>query len=134
MVIVVRRAVQKLYTFKEGDFPNLHLNDIEDMLLIHVQKKLFNLDGDDIVDLAAALLMFTRRIIIQKGLKMSKSYTMSYDLNGVVYLNSRDHKKLIRADELYKFSDGALQSVRDTLHYSLLNFKLGYNKDMPRRK
>ncbi|GKA14611.1 hypothetical protein Tco_0694257 [Tanacetum coccineum] len=62
--IVVRRAVQKLYTFKEGDFLNLHLNDIEDMLLLHVQKKLFNLYGDDIVDLAAALIMFTTRIII----------------------------------------------------------------------
>ncbi|GKE61486.1 hypothetical protein Tco_1511853, partial [Tanacetum coccineum] len=97
--IVVRRVVRKLYTFKEGDFPNLHLNDIEDMLLLHVQKKLFNLDGDDIVDLAAALLMFTRRIIIQKGLKMFR----------VVYLDSRDHKKLMRADELYKFFDKALQ-------------------------
>ncbi|GJW72957.1 hypothetical protein Tco_0132327 [Tanacetum coccineum] len=28
--IVVRRADRKLYTFKDGDFPNLHLNDIED--------------------------------------------------------------------------------------------------------
>ncbi|GJX09811.1 hypothetical protein Tco_0199670 [Tanacetum coccineum] len=53
--IVVRRADWKLYTFKEGDFPKLHLNDIEDMLLLHVQNKLFNLDGDDVVDLAVAL-------------------------------------------------------------------------------
>nr|GFB88524.1 hypothetical protein [Tanacetum cinerariifolium] len=29
---------------------------------------------------------------------------------------------------------GKSPSVRDTLHYRLLNFKLGYNKDMPRRK
>ncbi|GJU34431.1 retrotransposon protein, putative, ty3-gypsy subclass [Tanacetum coccineum] len=29
--IVVKRADQKLYTFKEGDFKRLHLNDIEDM-------------------------------------------------------------------------------------------------------
>ncbi|GKE79936.1 hypothetical protein Tco_1549936 [Tanacetum coccineum] len=34
--IVVRRADQKEYTFKEGDFPRLHLNDIEDMLLLHI--------------------------------------------------------------------------------------------------
>ncbi|GJW72960.1 hypothetical protein Tco_0132330 [Tanacetum coccineum] len=27
---VVRRVDHKLYTFKDGDFPNLHLNDIED--------------------------------------------------------------------------------------------------------
>ncbi|GKG60591.1 hypothetical protein Tco_0614153, partial [Tanacetum coccineum] len=40
----------------------------------------------------------------------------------------------MRADELYKFSDSTLKSVRDTLHHSLLNFRLGYNKYMPRRK
>nr|GEV22079.1 hypothetical protein [Tanacetum cinerariifolium] len=54
--IVVRRADTKLYTFKEDDFQKLHLNNIEDMLLLHVQKKIFNLDGDDIVDLEAAKL------------------------------------------------------------------------------
>nr|GEV62077.1 hypothetical protein [Tanacetum cinerariifolium] len=34
--IVVKRAYQQLYTFKEGDFKRLHLNDIEDMLLLIV--------------------------------------------------------------------------------------------------
>ncbi|GKE95743.1 hypothetical protein Tco_1580598, partial [Tanacetum coccineum] len=32
--IVVRGADQKIYKFKEGDFQDLHLNDIEDMLLL----------------------------------------------------------------------------------------------------
>ncbi|GKD54443.1 hypothetical protein Tco_1287830 [Tanacetum coccineum] len=32
--IVVKRADQKLYKFMKGDFPRLHLNDIEDMLLL----------------------------------------------------------------------------------------------------
>ncbi|GJZ32194.1 hypothetical protein Tco_0577630 [Tanacetum coccineum] len=49
--IVVRRADRQEYSFKEGDFSRLRLNDIEDMLLLHVQVKLFNLPGDDIVDL-----------------------------------------------------------------------------------
>ncbi|GJV95849.1 hypothetical protein Tco_1547426 [Tanacetum coccineum] len=53
--IFVRRADQKLYNFKEGDFLDLHLNDIEDMLLLIVQNKLFNLDGDVIVDFVTAL-------------------------------------------------------------------------------
>ncbi|GKB69011.1 hypothetical protein Tco_0930423, partial [Tanacetum coccineum] len=35
--IVVRRADRKLYKFKEGDFINLHLNDIEDMLILVIQ-------------------------------------------------------------------------------------------------
>nr|GEX93401.1 hypothetical protein [Tanacetum cinerariifolium] len=55
--IIVIRAYQKLYTLKEGDLPRLHLNDIEDMLLLYFQNKLFNLEGDDVVDLAVALHM-----------------------------------------------------------------------------
>ncbi|GJW08336.1 hypothetical protein Tco_1570759 [Tanacetum coccineum] len=40
----------------------------------------------------------------------------------------------MRADELYKFSDGTLKTVRDDLHYRLLDFRLGFNKSMPMRK
>ncbi|GJS89516.1 hypothetical protein Tco_0772152 [Tanacetum coccineum] len=64
--IVVRRAGRQKYTFKEGDFINLHLNDIEDMLLLAVQHKLFQLDGSDIVDFTMALRMFTRSLIIKR--------------------------------------------------------------------
>ncbi|GKA93525.1 hypothetical protein Tco_0815511 [Tanacetum coccineum] len=53
-------------SFKEGDFVNLYLNDIEDMLLLVVQHKLFRLDGEVIVDLAVALRMFTRSLILKK--------------------------------------------------------------------
>ncbi|GKD93839.1 hypothetical protein Tco_1373676 [Tanacetum coccineum] len=64
--IVVRRADKKLYTFKEGDFKNLHLNHIEDMLILHVQNRLSNLEGNDVVDLVVALRMFTRILVIKK--------------------------------------------------------------------
>ncbi|GKA68543.1 hypothetical protein Tco_0768460 [Tanacetum coccineum] len=60
--IVVRRADQKLYKFKDGDLPDLHLNDIEDMFLLISQNKLFNLEGDVIVDFVTALKMFTQGI------------------------------------------------------------------------
>ncbi|GKA07822.1 hypothetical protein Tco_0687046 [Tanacetum coccineum] len=128
------RADQKLYTFKESDFPNLHLNDIKDMLLLHVQHKLFNLEGNDIIDLAVALRMFTSRIILQKRVKYVQlgvesyqkklnitkpqrvfpnissieSYTTYYDPKGVVYQDARERKRLMRSDELYKFYDGTL--------------------------
>ncbi|GKA39646.1 hypothetical protein Tco_0732197 [Tanacetum coccineum] len=83
--IVVTRADRQKYTFKEGDFVNLHLNDIEDMLLLAVQHKLFQLDGSDIVDFTVALRM-------------------------------------------------TLKTVRDKIHHRQLNFYLGYNIGMPRRK
>ncbi|GKD88963.1 hypothetical protein Tco_1364470, partial [Tanacetum coccineum] len=39
--IMVRRVDRQLYKFKEGNFVDLHLNGIEDMLLLAVQHKLF---------------------------------------------------------------------------------------------
>ncbi|GJX28719.1 hypothetical protein Tco_0236798 [Tanacetum coccineum] len=53
--IEVRRDDQKLYTFKEGDFKRLCLQDIEDMLLLLVQQKLTNLTIDERYDLNVAL-------------------------------------------------------------------------------
>ncbi|GKA12716.1 retrovirus-related pol polyprotein from transposon TNT 1-94 [Tanacetum coccineum] len=38
------------------------------------------------------------------------------------------------ADELYKFLDRFLKLGRVELHHGVLNFRLGYNKDMSRRK
>ncbi|GJZ01012.1 hypothetical protein Tco_0518973 [Tanacetum coccineum] len=49
--IIVRRENQQLYKFVEGDFPRLNLREIKDMLLLLVQKKLFNLERDDLFDL-----------------------------------------------------------------------------------
>ncbi|GKD79794.1 hypothetical protein Tco_1342415 [Tanacetum coccineum] len=129
--IVVRRANQKLYTFKEGDFPNLYLNDIEDMLLLHVQNKLFNLDGDKIIDLAKKLNI-TKPQKDFPGISAKEVYTTSYEPKEVVYLDSREQKRLMRADELYKFSNRTLKSVCEILHYRLLNFKFRHNIDIPK--
>ncbi|GKC21654.1 hypothetical protein Tco_1023804 [Tanacetum coccineum] len=99
--IEVRRDDQKLYTFKEGNFKRLRLQDIEDMLLLLVQQKLTNLTINERYDLNVALRMYTRRIVIQSRVE---------DLQLV------KRKKLMRADELHKFSDGTLNDVRSALH------------------
>ncbi|GKD59886.1 hypothetical protein Tco_1297395, partial [Tanacetum coccineum] len=64
--IEVRRDDQKLYTFREGDFKRLRLQDIKDMLLLLVQQRLTNLTIDERYDLNVALHMYTRRIVIQR--------------------------------------------------------------------
>ncbi|GJQ97850.1 hypothetical protein Tco_0008989 [Tanacetum coccineum] len=64
--IEVRRDDQKLYTFKEGDFKRLRLQDIEDMLLLLVQQKLTNITIDERYYLNVALRMYKRRIVIQR--------------------------------------------------------------------
>ncbi|GJW42131.1 hypothetical protein Tco_0070930 [Tanacetum coccineum] len=67
--IVVRRADNDLYKFKKGNFPRLHINDIEDMILLVIQNWLTNLSGDDVSEFAIALRMFTRSLVIQKGVE-----------------------------------------------------------------
>ncbi|GKB40493.1 hypothetical protein Tco_0885435 [Tanacetum coccineum] len=76
--IVVRRADNDLYRFKEGDFPHLCINDIEDILLLVVQNRLTNLLGDEVSDFAIALRMFTRSLVIQKRVKDLQLGVKSY--------------------------------------------------------
>ncbi|GKA17918.1 hypothetical protein Tco_0697755 [Tanacetum coccineum] len=61
--ITVRRNDDKLYTFKEGDYKRLRLQDIEDMLLLLVQGKLTNLTIKECLALNVSLQMFTRSIV-----------------------------------------------------------------------
>nr|GEV58961.1 hypothetical protein [Tanacetum cinerariifolium] len=84
--------------FKEDDFPRINLCDIEDMLTLLVQKKLFNLDIDDRYDLGVALRMFTRRIVIlhrvedlqlgveshQKNLNINRPETFRSDIPNMI--------------------------------------------------
>ncbi|GJR96017.1 hypothetical protein Tco_0268191 [Tanacetum coccineum] len=116
--IMVRRADCQVYKFKEGGLVDLHLNNIEYMLLLAIQHKLFQLDGSDIVDLIVALQL----------------YTPSYKPPGLIYEDLNKQKRVTRADELYKFSDGTLKTVRDELHHRILDFRLGCNKEMSMRK
>ncbi|GJX85600.1 hypothetical protein Tco_0336374 [Tanacetum coccineum] len=127
--IEVRRADNDLYTFKEGNFPRLHINDIEDMLLLVVQNRLTNLSGDDVSDFAIALRMFTRSMVIQKRVKdlqlgvksyqkkinvtkpettkpdirKRDPYTPYQDPQGFIYVDNKGRNRLMRSNELYKF-------------------------------
>ncbi|GKC24021.1 hypothetical protein Tco_1026171 [Tanacetum coccineum] len=94
---------------------------------------LFHLDGDAIVNLAVALRMFTRRIVIQKRVEDVQLGVESYQKKLNTTKPQRDFPT-ISAKEPYTPSFDPQGFVRDTLHHRLLNFRLGYDKDMPRRK
>ncbi|GKB25055.1 hypothetical protein Tco_0864456 [Tanacetum coccineum] len=155
--IEVRRDDQQLYTFKEGDFKILRLQDIEDMLLLLVQQKLTNLTIDERYNLNVALRMFTKRIVIQrrvedlqlgvesyqKKLNLTKpdtyrsnirnktAYTSHSDPHGIIYVDQFKRKTLLRTDELHKFSDGMLNDVRTALHDIAAGIRMEY---LPMRK
>nr|GFA97299.1 hypothetical protein [Tanacetum cinerariifolium] len=155
--IEVRQDDQQLYKFKEGDFKRLRLQDIEDMLLLLIQQKLTNLTIDERYDLNVALRMFTRRIVIQKrvenlqlgfesyqkklnltkpdtyrsNLRNKTAYTSHSDPHGIIYVDSFKRKRLMRTDDLHKFSDGTLNDVRSALHDIVAGIRMEY---LPIRK
>ncbi|GJW33112.1 retrovirus-related pol polyprotein from transposon TNT 1-94 [Tanacetum coccineum] len=99
--ITVRRDDDKLYKFKEGDFNRLCIQHIEDMLLLLVQGKLTNLTVKEHLAFNVSLRMFTR--------------------------SNKDKKnKLMRIDELHKFSDGTLNDVRTALDDRLKGIRMKY--------
>ncbi|GJR00574.1 hypothetical protein Tco_0523558 [Tanacetum coccineum] len=155
--IVVRREDQQLYKFKEGDFPRLNLRDIEDLLLLLVQKKLSNLEKDVIYDLNVALRMFTRRVVILKRVEDLQLGVKSYQLKlnitwpetfrsditkmtpytaynnpqGIIYQDKFKRNRLMRSNELYKFCDGTLTYVRRVLHDIASSLEMDY---LPKRR
>ncbi|GJW55429.1 hypothetical protein Tco_0099514 [Tanacetum coccineum] len=154
---VVRRADNALYRFKEGDFPQLWINDIEDMLILMVQNWLTNLSGDDVADLAIALRMFTRSLVTQMGVKdlqlgvesyqkkinvtkpdttrpnlrKRHPYTPYKDPQGFIYVDEYKRNRLMRFDELYKFSDGTLTRLLSSLEDITKNIDMEY---LPKRR
>nr|GEW43620.1 reverse transcriptase domain-containing protein [Tanacetum cinerariifolium] len=100
--ITMRKDDDKFYKFKEGDFKRLHIQDIEDMLLLLVQGKLTNLTVEKRFAFNVSLRMFTRSI------------------------NKDKKSRLMRIDELHKFNDGTLIDVRTALDDHLKGIRMQY--------
>ncbi|GJY41591.1 hypothetical protein Tco_0428861 [Tanacetum coccineum] len=110
--IVLRRADYKEYKISEKDFKNLHPNDFEDLFLLHLQDKLNYLPKSE-----------------------KKDYTIVNKPRAVIYRDRDDNKKMMRINEVHKFSDGTLMRIRDKLDFMVKDFRLfKFNKGMETRK
>ncbi|GJY17805.1 hypothetical protein Tco_0389296 [Tanacetum coccineum] len=150
--ITVRRDDDILYKFKEGDFHRLWIQDIEDMLLHLMQGKLTNLNVEERLAFNVSLRMFTRSVVIQRrvedlqlgvesyqkklnltkpdtyrsNLRRRDAYTPYSDPRGFIYENKDKKNRLMRIDELHKFSDGTLDDVRTALNDRLKGIRMEY--------
>ncbi|GKD31914.1 hypothetical protein Tco_1242692 [Tanacetum coccineum] len=122
------------------------------MLLLLVQKKLSNLERDDLFDLNVALRMFTRQVIIlkrvedlqlgvksyQKKLNITKletfrsgitsktPYTTYNNPQGIIYQDKLKRNRLMRSDKLYKFCNVTLLYVRRVRHDIASSLEMDY--------
>ncbi|GJV08488.1 hypothetical protein Tco_1346144 [Tanacetum coccineum] len=128
--ITVRRDDDKLYTFKEGDFKRLRLQDIEDMLILLVQGKLTNLNVEE--HIAFSVKSYQKKLNITKpdtyiyDLKRRDAYTAYSNPKSFIYQNKDKKNKLMRIDELHKFSNGTLDDVRTALNDRLKGIRIEY--------
>ncbi|GJT75411.1 hypothetical protein Tco_1042136 [Tanacetum coccineum] len=94
--IEVRQDDQKLYTFKEG---------------IESYQKNLNL---------------TRPDKFRSGLRKRTAYTAYSDSQGLIYMDRNIKNRLMRTDELHKFSDGTLNDVQTALQDIALGLRMDY--------
>ncbi|GJV59807.1 hypothetical protein Tco_1465907, partial [Tanacetum coccineum] len=118
---------------------------------------LTNLSGDDVADFAIALRMFTRSLVIQKRvedlqlgvesyqkkinitrpdttrpyLKKRHPYTPYKDPQGFIYVDDYKRNRLMRSNELYKFSDGTLTRLLSSLEDITKNIDMTF---LPKRR
>nr|GEW59016.1 hypothetical protein [Tanacetum cinerariifolium] len=117
-----------------------------------IVQKLTNLTVDEHFAFNVSLRMFTRSIIIQRrvedlqlgvesypqklnltkpdtyrsNLKRKKAYTAYSNPRGFIYQNKDKQNKLMRIDELHKFSDDTLNDVQTTLDDRLKGIQMQY--------
>nr|GEV90858.1 hypothetical protein [Tanacetum cinerariifolium] len=150
--IIIRRQDDQLYKFREGDFKRLRRQDIKDMLLFLVQNKLTNLNLEEQNALNVALRMFARWIVVQErveylqlgvesyqkkinltrpdtyrsDLQRMTPYTAYPDIQGIIYEDEMNKNRLMRTDELHKFSDGTFNHVRTALNDIATGIEMDY--------
>ncbi|GJR96489.1 hypothetical protein Tco_0268663 [Tanacetum coccineum] len=159
--IVLRRADYNEYKISEKDFKSLHPNDFEDLNILHIQGKLDHLPKQDKVNLHNAVSLWTRNIVIRKRVEdlqlgiesyqtklnleqpnwdasdfpFKEDYTIVFKPRAVIYRDRDDNRKMMRIDEVHKFSDGTLTRIKEKLDFMVKDFKLfKFNKGMENRK
>ncbi|GJX49943.1 hypothetical protein Tco_0276788 [Tanacetum coccineum] len=116
--ITIHRDNDKLYKFKEGDLKRLRIQDIEDMLLLLAQGKLANLTVEERLAFSVSLRI--------SGLKRREAYSAYSNPRGFIYHNKDKKNRLMRIDELHKFSDGTLNDVQTALNDRLKGIRMKY--------
>nr|GEY05806.1 hypothetical protein [Tanacetum cinerariifolium] len=126
--IIVRRQNDHLYKFRERDFKRLHRQDIQDIRIV-IQERVEDLQLG--VESYHKKINLTRPDTYRSYLKRMTLYTAYPDIQGIIYEDEMNINRLMRTDELHKFSDGTLNYVRTALNGISIGIEMDY---LPKRK
>ncbi|GJV63382.1 hypothetical protein Tco_1474210 [Tanacetum coccineum] len=121
--IVLQRADFHEHIIAKKDFKNLYPNDFEDLNLLLLQGHLDPLPGSDKRMLSTALNL-TKPGWDATGYEFKHDYTIIESLRAVVFPVNNNEQKIMRFNEIYKFSDGTLTHILEALDYRVKEFKV----------
>ncbi|GJZ78447.1 hypothetical protein Tco_0643284 [Tanacetum coccineum] len=115
--IIARRENGSIVSITEPDYKNVDKNDIEDMYLLCVNGKV-----EDYIEtgLLWSLSVFIRSTVIWERVH---DFQLVY---GIIYMNNKKEKKVIRHQETHKFCDATLKRVLEGLKSYNNDVKHGY--------
>ncbi|GJT52667.1 hypothetical protein Tco_0978824 [Tanacetum coccineum] len=148
--IVLRRADFQEHTIAEKDFKNMYPSDFEDLNLLLLQGHLDHLAGSDKRMLSTVVKLWTRNLMIRQrvkdfqldiesyqtqlnltkpgldatGYEFKHDYTIIESPRAVVFSVDNNDRKIMRFNEIYKFSDGTLTRILEALDYKVKEFKV----------
>nr|GFA21615.1 hypothetical protein CTI12_AA475510 [Tanacetum cinerariifolium] len=100
--IVLRRADFHEHTIAEKDFKNMHPSDFEDLNLLLLQGHLDHLPGYE----------------------FKHDYTIIEFPRAFMFLVNNNKRKIMRFNEIYKFSGGTLTRILEAMAYRVKEFKI----------
>ncbi|GJU35987.1 hypothetical protein Tco_1184341 [Tanacetum coccineum] len=148
--IVLRRADHQEHKIAEKDFKNLYPSDFEDLNLLLLQGHLDHLSGSDKRMLSTAVKLWTCNLVIRQrvedfqlciesyqpylnltkpgwdatGYEFKHDYTIIESPRAVIFLVNNKERKIMQFNKIYKFSDGTLTRILETLDYRVKEFKI----------
>ncbi|GJZ66882.1 hypothetical protein Tco_0630122, partial [Tanacetum coccineum] len=142
--IVIRRADFQEHKIAEKDFKNVYPSDFEDLNLLLLQGHLDHLPGSNKRMLSTTVKLWTRNLVIRqrviesyqtqlnltkpgwdaKGFEFKHDYTIIESPRAVVFPVNNNERKIMRFNEIYKFSDGTLTRILEALDYRVKEFKI----------
>nr|GEZ84245.1 hypothetical protein [Tanacetum cinerariifolium] len=148
--ITLRRADYQEYTIAKKDFKNFYPSDFEDLNLLLLQGHLNHLSCLDKRMFSTAVNLWTRNLVIRqrvkdfqldtesyqkqlnltkpgwdaKGFEYKHDYTIIESPRAVVFPFGNNERKIMRFNEIYKFSDGTLTNSMEALDYKVKEYKV----------
>ncbi|GJW67888.1 hypothetical protein Tco_0122312 [Tanacetum coccineum] len=121
--IILRRADFQEHTIAEKYFKNLYPSDCEDLNLLLLQGHLDHIPGLDKRMLSTALNL-TKPGWDATSYEFKHDYTIIESPRAVVFPIDNNDRKIMRFNEIYKFSDGTLTRILEALDYRVKEFKV----------